>query len=188
MTKSDTPSAGFDPARARSHDADALWAFALDYYGLPDIQQACLTMQDAYGVDVVLLLGLLWRAWRDKSAADTSQIDRLDAVLAPWRDEVVAPLRKVRRAMKPRLTELPSRAAELRARIKATELEAERVACDLLADALATLPLAGAGYTRRSAARESVDALLARYGVVPCPETLRLSTLLAERLDDLPQR
>ena len=144
-------------------------------------------MQGAYGVDVVLLLGLLWRAWRDRSVADADQIDRLDTVLEPWRDEVVVPLREMRRALKPRLAELPPRAAELRVRIKATELEAERVACDLLAGALATRPPAGEAESRRSAARQSVDALLTRRGVAFSAETLGLSVLLAERLDDVSQ-
>jgi uncharacterized protein (TIGR02444 family) len=112
-----------------------IWRFALGLYRAPGVADACLALQDRHGADVVLLIGLCWLARRDSAVCDAVQIAELDAALADWRAEIVLPLRALRRALKPRLADLPESAAEARDRIKDAELAGERVALDLFAAA-----------------------------------------------------
>jgi uncharacterized protein (TIGR02444 family) len=103
------------------------WQFSLRFYRLPKVADACIALQEEAGVDVNLLLFLLWQAQQRRrlSAADVA---RLDAQIAPWRDMTVIPLRGMRRALKspPGLVVAPV-AEAFRNRIKAVELEAERL-------------------------------------------------------------
>ena len=103
-----------------------IWTFALALYRQPGFADACLTLQDEHGADVVMLIGLCWLARRDGGAPDVSAIATLDAALAGWRDAVIVPLRTLRRALKPRLAGLPPAAGEARERIKEAELASER--------------------------------------------------------------
>ena len=84
-------------------------------------------MQEEAGVDVNLLLFLLWHA-RQRRRLSTADVAALEAKIAPWRDVTVIPLRSVRRALKspPALVEAAT-AEAFRNRIKAVELEAERL-------------------------------------------------------------
>ncbi|GJE04283.1 TIGR02444 family protein [Methylobacterium isbiliense] len=112
-------------------DADPLWTFALVLYGRPGAAAACLALQDEAGADVTLVLYLIWCAQTGR-ALDAAAVRSADATVAAWRAAVVAPLRGVRRAMKaPLLPGLP--AEPLRDRIKAVEIEAERLALTALA-------------------------------------------------------
>jgi len=110
------------------------WPWALRVYAVPGVADACLDLQDAHGQCVPLLL---WAAWAAEKGA------RIDAGLAAegaalarhWSQEVIVPLRALRRRTKspvssgddaPRLL--------LREKIKSAELEAERALMTLLED------------------------------------------------------
>ena len=88
------------------------WDWAAAAYARPGVAAACLDLQDAYGQNVPLLLWALWRGGDVASAV---------VVARSWEEEVVAPLRGVRRRLKGR-----SGAEALRENVKAVELEAER--------------------------------------------------------------
>lgn len=104
-----------------------LWSFSLSVYAAPGVPEACLMAQDGHGADVNLLL---WAAWL---AAQGHRLtgDELAAARAatePWRDEIVRPLRSLRRRLKAGPAPAPTTGTEpLRDQIKAAELEAERV-------------------------------------------------------------
>jgi uncharacterized protein (TIGR02444 family) len=103
------------------------WRFSLGFYALPGVAPACLDLQDEAGVDVNLLMYLLWSAARCRALA-ADEVRALDAKLAGWRDTAVVPLRTLRRALKAAAPLVASDAAErFRTRIKAVELEAERL-------------------------------------------------------------
>ena len=112
---------------APSSQGSPFWRFSLQFYRLPKVADACIALQEEAGVDVNLLLFLLWHAKQHRrlSAADVAA---LEAQVAPWRDLTVIPLRGVRRALKspPALVAAPN-AEAFRNRIKAVELEAERL-------------------------------------------------------------
>ncbi|KAB1073730.1 TIGR02444 family protein [Methylobacterium planeticum] len=121
---------------------DPLWTFACAFYGRPGIAEACLALQDEADVDVALLLYLIWCAQTGRPV-DAAAIVRAEARAAPWRAQVIAPLRAVRRAMRSEL--LPGQPTQaLRERIKAVELEAERLALAALS-AAAPSPTGPAG-------------------------------------------
>jgi uncharacterized protein (TIGR02444 family) len=103
------------------------WLFSVRLYGLPGVAPACIALQDEAGVDVNVLFFLLWNATQHRalSVADVSQIEQ---AIGPWRDMAVVPIRNVRRALKsPPPVMAPDAAEGLRNRVKAVELEAERL-------------------------------------------------------------
>lgn len=128
-----------------------LWYFSQDLYGRSGVAPACLALQDEAGADVNLVLYLLWCA-RTGRRVDAAAIHAADAGIAAWRAAVVEPLRAVRRALKAEpLAGFASVA--YRDRIKAVELEAERVVQDAL---FAGAPSPGAEFDRHAAARGSL--------------------------------
>lgn len=114
-----------------------LWAWALATYPRPDVEAACLALQDDHEVNVCYLL---WAAWgeAERHALDLSA----GAVLAQaWEDDVAAQLRYARRHLKPARPGVADEAREaLRGEVKRLELAAER----LLLESLEALP-PGAG-------------------------------------------
>ena len=138
------------------------WRFSLSFYRLPKVADACIALQEEAGVDVNLLLFLLWHA-RQRRRLSGAEVAALEAKVAPWRDVTVIPLRSVRRALKapPALVEAAT-AEAFRNRIKAVELEAERLQQEAMF-ALAPLGTAAAGADE--AARANVAAYQEMLGV-----------------------
>jgi uncharacterized protein (TIGR02444 family) len=107
--------------------ANPFWDFSLKLYASPAVQRACLELQDESGVDVNVLLYMLWQASRGHRLTDDDARAVL-AVVEPWRADVVVPLRTARRNLKSPPAGLDARGAEaLRSIVKKAELEAERL-------------------------------------------------------------
>jgi uncharacterized protein (TIGR02444 family) len=103
------------------------WRFSLKFYRQGGVSEACIDLQDGYGVDVNLLLFLLWLAsdGRQVSAADVKMLD--DSVRS-WRTLTIVPIRDVRRKLKGMATLVePGTQEAFRNRVKAVELEAEQL-------------------------------------------------------------
>nr|WP_196242268.1 TIGR02444 family protein [Azospirillum oleiclasticum] len=94
-------------------------------YRREGVPALCLDLQDRRGADVNILLVAAWAGAACGVRLAAADLARLDAAVAPWRDEVVRPLRAVRRRVK-------GEDEGLYARLKATELEAERIQQDRL--------------------------------------------------------
>jgi uncharacterized protein (TIGR02444 family) len=110
------------------------WAFSLELYGQPGAAEACLLLQDRLGVDVDVLLLAMFAAKERGIALDQRDLQGMDAVVAPWRAEVVVALRSIRRRMKTGPEPAPSETTErLRAEVKAAELHAEQIEQAMLA-------------------------------------------------------
>jgi uncharacterized protein (TIGR02444 family) len=103
------------------------WRFSLAFYREEGVAEACIVLQEQSSVDVNLLLYLLWQA-RSHRAFSATEIEWIEHRIAPWRSATVVPLRAVRRSLKhpPELVDAAS-AEAFRTRIKAVELEAERL-------------------------------------------------------------
>jgi uncharacterized protein (TIGR02444 family) len=139
MTESGTGTTPPEPAKAGRKTAIAelaasgpeggqagFWAFSLSLYDRPGAAAACLGLQDRFGADVNLLLLGFWRARRGYAGWADTELDRVEAAVAPV-NAALAPLREARRALKS-LRELEPTADALYAEIKALELKLEQVA------------------------------------------------------------
>jgi uncharacterized protein (TIGR02444 family) len=110
-----------------SSQGSPFWRFSLGFYRQPAVADACIALQEEAGVDVNLLLFLLWQATLGRELSPTEVTD-LERRIGSWREMTVVPLRNLRRALKspPALVAAPT-AEAFRTRIKAVELEAERL-------------------------------------------------------------
>ena len=110
------------------------WSFALDIYARPGVSDACLLLQDRAGVDVNVLLLALYAAARRGMALGRHDLQNMDDAVAAWRQEVVGPLRAIRRRLKSGPKPAPDAAPEaLRRHIKKAELQAEQIEQAVLA-------------------------------------------------------
>jgi uncharacterized protein (TIGR02444 family) len=159
MTSPDTQSA------TSSSQGSPFWRFSLRLYRAPGVGEACIALQEEAGVDVNLLLFLLWQA-TERRALTAADIKTLDETIGGWRDTAVIPLRNVRRALKssPGLVD-PNTAEAFRTRIKAVELEAERLQQEAMYTLAATMPPARDATSSVEAARSNVAAYETMRGV-----------------------
>src|SRR6266852_9015364 len=133
------------------------WRFSLGFYRQPGVADAFIALQDGCGVDVNVLLLFLWLATA-KRCVPPAAAQAVCAKAGPWRDEVVVPLRTLRRRLKDGSSLVERNAAELfRTRIKAIELESERLQQEALFALAAGLATEGAP-TIEAAARANVAA------------------------------
>lgn len=104
----------------------SLRAWAVEIYARPGVADACLVLQDRWGLDVNLVLFAMWRG----PAPDVLQAaGDLSARFAP----VTAGIRSARRALKARPPAAPPDLIETaRSRLKAIELEIELAELDAL--------------------------------------------------------
>ena len=91
----------------------ALWDFSQDLYGRPGVAEACLSLQDRRGLDVNILLFCCWAGMRGQALTVEALAACLDTV-RPWQDQVVKPLRAVRRWLKVGENQLVVRATATR--------------------------------------------------------------------------
>ena len=137
------------------------WRFSLGFYRHPEVAAACIELQDRAGVDVNILLFLLWSATLDRTLP-RHEIEELERRIGAWRMAAVIPLRELRRALKtpPPVVE-PGAAEAFRTRIKAVELEAERLQQQTMYELAESLRFVPA-----SSPLEAARANVAAYGTV----------------------
>jgi uncharacterized protein (TIGR02444 family) len=133
------------------------WRFSLRFYRQPGVADACIALQDGCGVDVNILLLFLWLATAKRSVP-LAAAQAVCAKAGSWRDDVVFPLRALRRKLKDGSSLVERSAAELfRTKIKAVELESERLQQEALFGLAAGLATEDAP-TVEAAARANVAA------------------------------
>lgn len=127
-------------AKEKTGPDNPFWAFSLEIYAAPEVEQSCLALQEEFSLDVNLLLLCCWLG-RHGVLLDPKGLQTLRDQSKAWRREVVSPLREMRQRLKLAVgAVLPERSAGLRESIKACELESERILQDLLYDILENLP------------------------------------------------
>jgi uncharacterized protein (TIGR02444 family) len=147
--------------------SSAFWDFSLKFYALPGVAAACIELQDHHGVDVNVLLHVLFLAVRGR-AVTRDDVARIDAAVAGWRREVVVPLRSVRRSLRDPVAGFdPDRARSLRTEVKRIELEAERIQQETLERLSPAGGRAVAASARAAAARTNLAAYSAHLGGLP---------------------
>ncbi|HLH88685.1 MAG TPA: TIGR02444 family protein [Xanthobacteraceae bacterium] len=134
------------------------WTFSLGYYRGAGVSEACLELQDNCGVDVNVVLFLLWMASSQQRQVGTDEVRRLADKVRPWQVDVIGPIRTLRRRLKSDAPLLDKGSAELfRTRIKAVELESERLQQEAMY-ALASGIASEAAPSTTAAARASITA------------------------------
>src|SRR4030095_10810868 len=158
------------------------WRFSLRFYRQREVADACITLQEEAGIDVNLLLFLLWHATQ-KRALSAPEVADLERRVAPWRDITVIPLRTMRRALKSPPALVAGASAELfRTRIKAVELEAERLQQEAMHELACPALLGVEASSLEDAARANVAAYAAMCGgAFPQPAIETLLAALAGR-------
>ena len=156
--------------------ANPFWTFSLGYYRGAGVSEACLELQDNCGIDVNVVLFLLWQATQKRRFA-AIQVKALADKVRPWQIDVIGPIRALRRKLKTDAPLLDRGSAELfRTKIKAIELESERLQQEAMA-ALAAGLKADAAASPEAAARASIAAY---QGVIGRPFTATaVDTLIA---------
>jgi uncharacterized protein (TIGR02444 family) len=143
----DTPSSAETP----------FWRFSLNFYRQARVSDACIALQDGCGVDVNLLLFLFWLASNDRQLS-TDDVELLDDNVRDWRNLTIIPIRDARRKLKGAATLVaPARQEAFRTKVKAIELDAERLQQEALYEFTQSGPL-GAEALSTVAARANVAA------------------------------
>jgi uncharacterized protein (TIGR02444 family) len=121
------------------------WNFSLGLYGRPGVAPALLSLQDALGLDVNMLVFCCWAASRGR-ALTAPDIAAVAAVADPWQDEVVKPLRALRRRLKGGFPPLPpDRVEAYRKGFSDLEIEGEHIAQEAMERAAESLPKSAPG-------------------------------------------
>ena len=171
-------------ADALSAQGSPFWRFSLRFYRQPKVADTCIALQEERGVDVNLLLFLLWQARRGR-ALTVAEAEGLERRIGPWRDRTVIPLRALRRALKSPPPLVAGAAAELfRTKVKAVELEAERLQQEAMYELAGATPRGQDAPSRADAARGNIAAYEALCsGTFPKPaiETLLAALAALER-------
>ena len=78
------------------------WRFSLRFYRQPEVADACIALQEEAGVDVNVLMFLLWHATLAR-ALSAAEVEELERRIGAWREMTVVPRRKTppRRASSP---------------------------------------------------------------------------------------
>lgn len=103
---------------------NGFWDFSLALYSQRNVREECLVLQEEYSIDVNVLLFCGWVGWSKKMRLEADDLKGIEAVVTDWHRNAVKPLRSVRQYLK---GSDAGGESELRERVKALELEAERV-------------------------------------------------------------
>jgi uncharacterized protein (TIGR02444 family) len=165
------------------------WAFALAIYARPGVAEACLALQNEAGVDVMLLLMACFSAVKHRTLLTPDEIAELDEACRPWREQIVRKLRAIRSELKTGPRPAPSSETEqFRSRVKALELDAEKLENRLLAECL---PLRSPGQETvtpeplRAVLNDVVNHFAVRRGTAPNPGLSSfVDTIVAAAMQD----
>lgn len=150
------------------------WEYSLSVYD-DDVAACCLALQDHCGLDVNLLLYGGWLARRGLRLTE-EHLGVQNSAVAGWREEVVKPLRALRRQVGRH-----GPGSALREELQRLELEAERYQQDIL---YRGSPRGKALPAARHPLRENLG-LVAALGGAPesdwGPQVTRLAALLSPR-------
>ena len=142
------------------------WAFSLRFYGLQGVPPACIALQEDCSIDVNLLLFCLFAAHERRRLA-AADIVKIHAASEPWKMGAVVPLRAARVYLRePALLVNASAAAALRQKVKAVELDAERMQQEGLFAAFPLQNLGEPAANRHAAAQKNLEAFAAAMGRV----------------------
>src|SRR5258708_13954699 len=80
-------------ADTQTEQGSPFWRFSLRFYRRPGVADACIALQDGCGVDVNILLFLLWLALARRCVPSAAGL-AVCARVAPWRGGFVVTVRQ----------------------------------------------------------------------------------------------
>lgn len=114
-------------SEAATKSVTPFWQFSLKFYRQTGVSDACIALQDGCGIDVNLLLFLLWLA-SERRQVSPDEVKKLDDQVRSWRELTIVPIRDTRRKLKGAATLVEAEQQEaFRNKVKAVELEAEQL-------------------------------------------------------------
>ena len=169
-----------------SFPSSPFWDYSLGIYAKPGVADACIDLQDEFGLDVNMLLACLWFSAAGPGRLDSDQIRECVGRTRDWQGKVVKPLRAVRRYCKEEPATLPDQLRdEFRPRLQAVELDAEHVEQLLIAGILQPIidghdaqPMAGALSATRNPGADASLNLLAYLALQDVPLAQRVTERL----------
>ena len=100
------------------------WDYSLIHYSRPEVASACLELQEDIGANVNLVLVCCWLGSFGQ-VLTVQDLDEAEEVIRDWNEQVVEPLRRVRRFVQSEFTDFADQEWPLV--VKQLELKAERV-------------------------------------------------------------
>jgi uncharacterized protein (TIGR02444 family) len=120
-----------------SFPADPFWDFSVDLYGRPGVADACLFLQDQYGLNVNLTLLCVWCGARGPGKLTADQVEAAMNRTRDWQSAVVRPLRTIRKDCRTQPLGIPEFLLQkFQPLVQALEIEAEHVEQLVLAAAI----------------------------------------------------
>jgi uncharacterized protein (TIGR02444 family) len=154
----------------------AFWDFTLSIYRRDGVSPALISLQDRLGLDVNFLLFCLFAGARGHVLGD-ADFTRLEAAAAPLRQNLIHPLRQVRRWLKEQTLIGKESADAIRRAVLSQEIESEGLQQRAM-EAQLTLP---AGAADAAIAAGNLARYLAWSNVVAKPAEVEfLATALAQ--------
>lgn len=152
---------------------NALWDYSCAVYRDASVASLCLALQDEAGVDINVLLYGAWLGSHTKPLA-AEHLEGLEARIVAWRQDIVWPLRRLRRNFRDVAGDSPAYDD-----IKALELSAEQQQQQLMTAYLSDHPIAPAADVSVSANLRRVAAFYAPDATHWNESLTRLSELLS---------
>ena len=157
----------------------------MELYARKGVAEACLELQNSYGLDINLVLFCFWSG-NQHGELDEATLSKAISFSATWRTEVVQPLRNVRRWMKDTgaifAGDRQSHYDALRERIKLDELAAEKYQQGVLEGLTADIGNNRNTPRSRSAARKNMQDYLMASGVMEDSSVHDLLQLIDEAI------
>ena len=114
-----------------------LWNFTIDAHQRPGVHEACVHLQVNHHIDVNFLFWCCWAGAAGAPPFDEVQIESAMDMVGQWQSEIVRPVWRARRKLKPSYGRFPKDATEsLRQQLIAAELYAEHLEMLRLAHAV----------------------------------------------------
>lgn len=164
----------------KSPPEEAFWRFSLAFYALPDVAKALIALQDRDGLDVNLMLFALWLGISGRGRLSDHALLAAERAAGTVRDEIVNPLRTLRRKLKRYPDDDIQR---LREGVKALELAGEKLVQTRLAR-LAAPALNSVSVKDRCAAADANLALYLRPGRASSAEAMVIRDTLEKFVQD----
>ena len=139
------------------NSASPIWDFVLGYYRQQGVSEAAITLQDSAGIDVNMILFLMWLSAQKRVMA-VAEAKTVSEKSWGWQHNVVVPVRGVRRLLKENAPLVEQEAAlAFRKKVQALELEGEQLQLNAMAKLSEGLKSSTVS-TPEAAARDNLSA------------------------------